>query len=133
MPLNVWGGRGIIYRGKDGQVYTKPRKEYTRTHPYPAHINHIKRLPKEATAIIILRDRFRYSINHLATAFGRSTDFVYRILQNPRQYDPYYHKSDNRKSSRRGLLYTCKKKLKTLLFHMENWQDFILGLEDEPP
>jgi len=94
---------------------------------------YVKRLPREATAIIMLRRNWGHRINHLAKALGRSTSFVYRILKQTRKNDKTYVQFDKRKIHRNAKMWNSHRMLKTLYYYIEKWQDFILGLDDEPP
>lgn len=156
--LNVWGGRGLLKRGhwntskdgelhfvkesRGGELYSFPRKNYTRTHPYPlfqiidekiVHIRHINPLPREKSAIIKLRN-LGYPIHHLAKALGRSTSFIHETLRNAKLLgllkDRLY---DQRKCPRKTRLLGTRRKLNSLLFYIKLWESWILGEGDEPP
>lgn len=135
---NILGFR----RAKDGLPYSRVRKTYTRTHPYPTitinengtieKIRHFKAEPHLKTAIIKLRAKGGYSINHLSQASGRSTSYIFKILNDARALN-IFHFNDNRKLPRRCALLNARKKLFSCFAAFQTWLPFILGEEGEPP
>jgi len=143
----VWGGANIVRghfrslpNGEEkfvhskygGELYAIPRDPYTRSKPYPEHIDHFKALPREKTAIIQLRRLGSYSINQLSKASGRSTSWIHKILNDARRLG-LLRKDDNRKLPRKAILLGAKKKLFSCFSAFKLWESFILGEGDEPP
>lgn len=121
-----------LRRDSNGLLYDIPRKKYTRKHPYPEQINHFKALPREKTAIIKMREKGKYSINQLSEAFGRSRSYVHKVIKSAQTFR-ILPLIDNRKSPRKAILYTCRKKANACLNWLQLWMPFILGEEDKPP
>ncbi|MCJ7632708.1 hypothetical protein MUP77_10010 [Candidatus Bathyarchaeota archaeon] len=94
---------------------------------------HFKALPREKVAIIKLRN-LGYPIHHLARALGRSTSFIHKTLREAKLFgllkDWIY---DQRKCPRKARTWSTKRKLDSLLFHIKQWESFILGEEGDPP
>ena len=116
---------------KDGLLYGKPRKKYTRQHPYPETIIRVKPLPREKSAIILLR-KHGYSINTISKALGRSYSYVYRTLRfninigNLRYFDMRKLPSKMRK-------WCSPRQWETLMSLWQKWEDWILGEGEKPP
>jgi hypothetical protein len=116
---------------KDGLLFGKPRKKYTRQHPYPETINRFKPLPREKSAIVILR-KHGYSINLISKALGRSRSYVYRTLRfnlnigNLRYFDM-------RKLPNKTRKWSSRLRWKTLMELWQKWEAWMLGEGDKPP
>lgn len=121
-----------LRRDNNGLLYDKPRKEYTRKKPYPAHITHFKAELRLKSAFIQMRRLGSYSINQMSEASGRSTSYIYNVLKKAYNLRSL-HKIDNRKSPRKTILYQCKRKLFSCFEAFKLWEAFILGEEDRPP
>lgn len=158
MKTALWGGVNLVYgyfkqdsegnlikfiRSKNGDgLYARPRKKYTRTHPYPTlkindfgtvePIRHQRALPREKAALIMLRRLGSYSINQLSKASGRSCSWIHKVLTDAK-FVRSLRFMDNRKLPRKAILYTCRKKLISCFEAFKLWQPFILGEEEEPP
>jgi|Deesub1362A_J573_1020465.scaffolds.fasta_scaffold00566_15 hypothetical protein len=120
-----------VVRGKDGFLYGKPRKKYERKHPYPEHVLRIKPLPREKSAIVILR-RKGYRINMLSKIFGRSTSFIHRVLKRNISFG-VLKPMDMRKMPDKTRKYYSKIRWNMLLKCWEKWEAWIFGEGEEPP
>jgi hypothetical protein len=89
------------------------------------------RLPREAAAIVILRRRFGYSINTLASWLGRSTSFVQRILEFNRLTAHASH--DLRKLPQRIRRLTAARLRDEIIYYGRAWEAWILGEGEKPP
>jgi hypothetical protein len=119
------------YRSKDGCVYNKARKTYTRKHPAKTGWNKISFHPRENAAIIKLR-RLGYSQNIIAEFLGRSLSHINKIVKQAEMLKSvaYY--------SIRKLTGTVRRtspiyRRKTLMKLWAAWESFILGETDKPP
>jgi hypothetical protein len=126
-----WGNVKVI-NDKGGRcVRGWTRKKYTRTHPYPEHINRVKPLPREKAAIVMLRKK-GYPINMLATFLGRSTSFIHRILRFNVDVGNLRY-MNMRKFQAKTRMRECGFLWKTLESLRVAWERFILGEGDKPP
>jgi len=116
---------------KDGCVYGLPRKQYTRTHPYPQGTIHVKPLPREKCAIIKL-SKFGYSINQLSQALGRSTSYIHRIVKTAITRG-LIRFIDKRKLVSQTRLATSARRRVMLQRYLPAWEMFMLGETDKPP
>lgn len=131
-----------LRRDSNGLLYDIPRKQYTRTHPYPTikinnfgkiePIKHFKALPREKSAILMMRRLGSYSINQLSQASGKSSSWIHKIIKQAQNLGSL-PRLDNRKLPRKAILYSCKKKLISCFSAFQMWLPFILGEEEEPP
>lgn len=119
------------HRSKDGCVYNKPRKQYTRTHPAKTGFVKIKNNPRENIAFIKLR-RLGYSINQLANAFGRSTSYIHKRIRIAITRGNI-HMVEMRKLPSQIRLRCSSIRRSTLFKFLPGWEAFILGETDEPP
>lgn len=135
---NLYGCK--VRRDEHGEIYAVTRKKYTRTHPYPIlhmigdkcfKIIHTHSLPREKTAIIKLRN-FGHNIHNIAQGLGRSASYIWAILKKARDLKTI-RKFDNRKIPRTAKQLMSRSRLSLCLFWIQKWQDFILGVEEEPP
>ena len=85
----------------------------------------IKRLPREAAAIIIFR-RKGQSINNIAQFLGRSTSFVSRILH-------IQSFKDLRKLPRGFVVKSAFVQRNIMDYFREMWIQFIFGETEKPP
>lgn len=116
---------------KDGCVYSKPRKAYTRTKPAAKGWHKIKFQKNENASIIKLR-RLGYSQNMLAEFFGRSLSHINRIIKTAemRGLIPYFSMRKLKGIARRTSPIFRRK---TLMKLWSAWESFILGESDRPP
>jgi len=119
------------YRAKDGCVYHKPRKSYTRTHPPKRGWLRIRVLPRENVCIVKLR-RLGYSQNIIASFLHRSLSHINRIVKiaEMRGSIPYFSK---RKLPSQVRLLSAKQRLKMLSRNWAGWLAFMSGEVDRPP
>jgi hypothetical protein len=127
MVKSSWGN--VVHR--NGLIYGKPRKKYTRTHSYPEQILRINPLPREKAATILLRKK-GHRINHIAKALGRSTSYVYRVLKNA-YLRRTLSKDDMRKMGHKTRLIQTRIRWHQLLRFMPAWEKWILGEGEKPP
>jgi hypothetical protein len=116
---------------KDGCTYNLPRKQYTRTKPYPTGTMHIKPLQREKCAIIKLT-KLGYSINQLSQALGRSTSYIQRVVKTAITRG-LTHFLDKRKMVSTIRLATSSRRRAMLQKYLSLWEAFILGEGDKPP
>lgn len=116
---------------KDGCIYNLPRKQYTRTHPYPQGTIHVKPLQREKCAVIKL-SKLGYSINQLSQALGRSTSYIHRIVKTAiiRGLTRFI---DKRKLVSQTRLATSARRRIMLQRYLPLWEAFMLGETDKPP
>jgi len=121
---------GHVTHGKDGLVYGKPRKKSeNRSIRYSA--TNRKAAPRERAAIIMLRNK-GYTYNQLASAFERSTNYIYKIIRTAMNRGAVAYR-DYRENPHLVKMQTCLNRIGTLLFRFNQWTAFIEGLEDKPP
>jgi len=128
-------------RAKDGCVYNKPRKAYTRTKPIKNGFLKIKTLPREKATIIKLTN-FGYSINLLSEVFGRSRSYIHKCVRIAITRG-LAHFIDKRKLPSSTRLRCSSIRRKNLTKYLPLWEDFIFGYTindkgekipvDEPP
>lgn len=116
---------------KDGCTYNLPRKKYTRTKPIPKGYHRIKNNPRENVSFIKLR-KLGYSVNQIATAFGRSLSYVHKRLRTA------ILRGNIRSLNLRILpnatrLRTSSIRRKMLDRYLPQWEAYILGEGDKPP
>jgi transposase len=127
MVKSSWGN--VVRR--NGLLYGKSRKKYTRTHPYPEHIDRHEPWPREKAAIIIMK-RKGNRIHHIADALGRSRDFVHRTLRNAYNVRALW-KDDMRKLGNNQRLIQTRIRWNLLLRFMPAWEKWMAGEGDKPP
>lgn len=126
-----WGNVKVVVTKYDRLVYATPRKQYTRVHPYPQNTSRINPLPREKTAIIMLR-KHGYPINQISKFLGRSTSFIHRTLRTAIQRLSI-RSLDMRKLPGKIRLYTSGVRWRNLQKYAEAWTAFILGEGERPP
>ena len=89
-------------------------------------------LQRERASILFLRRRFKYSINQLATAFGRSASLIHKIVKFNTRLG-VLRWMDNRYVKTYVKKIAAARQTRQLAFFMGLWQAFILGEEDRPP
>ena len=122
---------GHVHKSQDGLVYGKARKlkreirysRYTSTNR--------KAAPRERAAIIMLRNH-GYTYNQLASAFERSTSYIYKVIRTAMNRGAVAFR-DYRKNPHLVKMQTCLTRIGTLLFRFNQWINFIEGTEDKPP
>ena len=122
---------GNLIRTRDGLLFGKPRKKYTRTHPYPKNTMRIKSIPREKAAIVILR-KLGYPINMIARALGRSQSLIHRTLR----FNIVIKNLtgiDMRKLPNQIRLRCCITRWNTLTRLWPAWEAWILGEGEKPP
>jgi transposase len=88
----------------------------------------IARLKREAAACVIMRKK-GISINQIASFFGRSRSFVFRILK----ANGLTYRVDLRKLPRRIKSLSARRMLQTLEKLRTAWENWVLGEEGKPP
>lgn len=121
---------GHIQKSKDGLLYGKPRKTPVRQTPYPQHVNRFNLLPREAAAYVKLRKK-GYPINMIASAFGRSTSIVHKIIRANIGRSLRY--IDMRKLPSQLRLRCAAVRWNTLQKYIKFWEAWMLGEGDKPP
>jgi len=121
-----------LSRHKDGCVYGRTRKQYTRNHPYPSTTIHVKSLPREKAAIIKMRRLGHYSINMLAEVFGRSRSFIHKTISHAESLKLIPKLKRNMLSDAMRKI-NSHRMLKALFGWYSAWESFILGDQDKPP
>lgn len=125
----VWGCQ--VKRGKDGLPYGYIRKKYTRTHPYPEHVNRHALWKREKTTTIMLRKK-GYPMNMIAAFLGRSTSFVHRTLRTAIMR-LCLRPIDMRKLPGKIRMRCSSIRWATLQKYWDAWSAFLMGVEDKPP
>ena len=118
-------------RSKDGYVYNKPRKIYTRTKPIKKRLKNETHQPRIKATIIKLT-KLGYSINQLADAFARSRSYIHKCVRTAitRGLTPFI---DKRKLPAATRLNTSKIRQKNLSNYILGWLLFAKGETDKPP
>jgi hypothetical protein len=122
---------GNLIRTRDGLLFGKPRKKYTRTHPYPKNTMRIKSIPREKAAIVMLR-KLGYSMNMIAKALGRSRSLIHRTLRfniSIKNLNPM----NMRKLPNQIRLRCSSIRWNTLMRLWPVWEAWILGEGEKPP
>jgi len=122
---------GNLTRNRDGLLFGKPRKTYTRTTPVKSGFTKRRVLKRENTAIIKLR-RLGYSINQLANAFGRSTSFIHKAIRIGITRG-IIHMVQMRKLPSAARLRCSSLRRKMLDSYIQGWLLFASGVGDKPP
>jgi len=93
-----------------------------------------KTSPREKTTIIMLRN-FGYTYNQLASAFERSTNYIYKIIKIAKKRGCLNTAAltDHRKGHISNRIRAAGNRLGTLLYIFSQWTAFIEGTEDKPP
>lgn len=88
--------------------------------------------PRERAAIVYLRKNHHYSINQLATFFGRSASLIHGILNFNRLIGnlPFLNL---RKLPTQTKRLAAQRFRQTMEKWIQVWESFILGDVDEPP
>jgi len=121
---------GHVHRNSDGLVYGKPRKKSENT-PVRYTSTNRKAAPRERSAIIMLRRR-GYTYNQLASAFERSTNYIYQVCRKAMNLGTLKYQNYKFTPFLTKML-TCNNRLGTLIMRLFQWQKFIDGEEDKPP
>lgn len=119
-------------RSKDGCVYNKARKTYTRNKPIPTGFKRITGQPRIKAAIIKLSVNFGYSTNQIAAAFGRSRSYVHKCVRTA-ILRGLTHFIDKRKLPSSTRLRCSSIRRKTLSKYIIGWIKFANGEVDKPP
>ena len=109
----------------------RPRKKYERNTPYPQGTKHIPFLQRERVAFIKIR-RQGVSVNQIATAFGRSTSQIFKVIKNAESFGVL------RRFSKRTMPNLLRRRSasfcwQTLMKLLPRWVAWILGEEEKPP
>ena len=119
------------HRNKDGCVYNKARKTYTRKAPPKSGWHKFNPLPREKCAIIKLTGH-GYTINQIATLLGRSTSYIHRTIRTAITRG-ILHPIDKRKLPNKTRLATSTKRRNILEKVWGAWESFIYAEVDKPP
>jgi len=115
----------------DVMLETYIPKTYTRTHPYPEHVNRHALWKREKATTIMLRKK-GYPINMIAKFLGRSTSFVHRTLRAAiMQF--CLRPIDMRKLPSNTRMLTSSFRWDQLLKYWDAWSAFLMGEGDKPP
>jgi hypothetical protein len=124
---------GHVHKGHDGLVYGKPRKQSKRENRYcRTTATNRKTAPRERAAIIMLRKK-GYTYNQLASAFIRSTSYIYKVIRNAMNCGVVSFHDYRAGISDLTKKLTCNNRLGTLILCFSSWIAFIEGAEDKPP
>jgi transposase-like protein len=89
-------------------------------------------LTREKAAIVYLRKTQHYSINQLATFFGRSTSLIHQVI-NFNQSIGALRLENLRKLPNQTRLKASQTFRFSMEFFISRWEAFILGETDRPP
>jgi hypothetical protein len=92
----------------------------------------IKRLPREAAAIIKLRRDYAYSKSVLAKALGRSTSFIQNIISKAEKLDTLRYR-DFRKMPNQTRRISRAMQWTRIMQLLPKWETWILGEGEKPP
>jgi hypothetical protein len=108
------------------------RRRPKRKDPYPKHTIHIKSLPREKAAIIMLY-RKGFSINILNEFLGRSTSYIWKTIKKAISSGSLRKIEKIQGLSCSGRLRSSSSRRRMIAKYGEGWTAFILGEVDKPP
>jgi hypothetical protein len=135
---------GHVTKTKDGLTYGKARGSYySAQHGYfllPKRENRYSRYtltnkktaPRERAAIIMLRKK-GYTYNQLATAFERSTSYIYQVCRTAMNRGTLPYRNYKTGLTHMAKIITSGRRIGMLLLRFSGWLSFIKGEVEKPP
>lgn len=122
---------GHVHRTRDGLVIGQPRKQ-NRENRYTRDTTTNRKTGKREKAAVIMLRRKGYTYNQLASAFERSSSYIYRIIRKAMNNGSVKYR-DYRVIPYITKMLSCNNRLGMLFVRFNEWMAFINGETDKPP